>query len=363
MPEGDTIFRAARTLHRVLAGKEVTRFESVYPALTRIADDHPIVGRTIESVSARGKHLLIAFSGGLTLRTHMRMNGSWHIYPAGARWQRPARDMRVLVGTRDAVAVGFNVPIAELLTARDLARHKEVQALGPDLLAEDTPFDRAEVIRRLRGRGREAIADALLNQRVVAGIGNVFKSEILFLAGVDPFTPVAALSDAALDRLVDIAREQLAANVMSQSQTLSPCGRPPDDAQSRSAREIVGVWARRKTVPPVRHSDPIEEDRPRRAAHLLVPGVPASGFGVTDDRPRREDVVRLPTARVVCYLAALAVTRTSAACSVPPMSWKCTVTLSPVATRSVIAVFPPFAAAAVPAPLPTTLVFASMTNV
>ena len=243
MPEGDTIFRAARTLHRVLAGKQVTRFESVYPAITRIADDHPIVGRTIDSVSARGKHLLIAFSGGLTLRTHMRMNGSWHVYPAGARWQRPARDMRVLVGTRDAVAVAFNVPIAELLTTRELARHKEVQALGPDLLADDTPFDRAEVIRRLRGRGREAMADALLNQHVVAGIGNVFKSEILFLAGVDPFTTAMALDDAALDRLVGIAREQLAANVMSQSQTLSPAvGRRT--TRSLDPREKLWVYGR-----------------------------------------------------------------------------------------------------------------------
>src|SRR5215471_11423311 len=111
MPEGDTIFRAARTLDQVLAGQTVTRFESVFPALTRIADDRPIVGRTIESVVARGKHLLIAFSGDLVLRTHMRMNGSWHIYPVGARWQRPARDMRIVVGTRDAVAVGFNIPV------------------------------------------------------------------------------------------------------------------------------------------------------------------------------------------------------------------------------------------------------------
>src|SRR5947199_6175086 len=120
MPEGDTVFRAAQTLHKFMAGHPVTRFESVYPALTRVAEDRPIVGRTIESVSARGKHLLIAFSDDLTLRTHMRMNGSWHTYPAGARWQRPARDMRVLVGTRDAVAVGFNVPVAEFLTAREL---------------------------------------------------------------------------------------------------------------------------------------------------------------------------------------------------------------------------------------------------
>src|ERR1700704_4581480 len=98
MPEGDTIHRAAQTLHRVLAGQTVTRFESVYPALTRVADDRPVVGRIVESVSARGKHLLIAFSGDLVLRTHMRMNGSWHLYRVGARWQRPARDLRVLLG-------------------------------------------------------------------------------------------------------------------------------------------------------------------------------------------------------------------------------------------------------------------------
>ncbi len=220
MPEGDTVFRAAQTLHRVLSGRLVTRFESVYPALTRVAEDHPIVGRTIESASARGKHLLIAFSGDLVLRTHMRMNGSWHIYPAGAAWQRPARDMRLLVGTADAVAVGFNVPIAEwLLSPRALRQHPQLQALGPDLLG--AAFDRDEVVRRIRARGQDPIADVLLNQRVVAGIGNVFKSEILFLAGIEPFAPAAALADADLERVVSISREQLAANVMNESQTLN----------------------------------------------------------------------------------------------------------------------------------------------
>src|SRR6476661_842652 len=220
MPEGDTIYRAAVAMHRVLAGKEVTRFESVYPAVTRVADDRPIVGRTIESVSARGKHLLVAFSGDLVLRTHMRMNGSWHLYRAGIKWQRPARDMRVLVGAGDVEAVGFNVPVAELLTARELARHAQLNALGPDLL--DPAFDPAEAARRMRARGSDAVGDALLNQRVLAGIGNVFKSEILFLAAIEPFTPVAALSDADVERLVAIAREQLAANVLTRSQTLTP---------------------------------------------------------------------------------------------------------------------------------------------
>jgi endonuclease-8 len=222
-----------------MAGRIVTRFESVYPSLTRVAEDHPVVGRTVESVFARGKHLLMTFSGDLVLRTHMRMNGSWHLYRAGVRWQRPARDMRVLVGAGEVVAVGFNVPVAELLSRRELARHRDLQALGPDLLADarslapgevGTPravgssrasFDPGEVLRRLRAHPGSAIADVLLNQRVVAGIGNVFKSEILFLAGIDPFTPVARLTDGDLDRIIGIGRDQLAANVMAPAQTLS----------------------------------------------------------------------------------------------------------------------------------------------
>src|SRR5882762_7673441 len=228
MPEGDTIFRAAQTLHRALAGHLVARFESVLPALNRVDHDHPLAGRAIESVSSRGKHLLMTFSPDLVLHTHMRMNGSWHIYPTGARWQRPAGDMRVLVGTADAVAVGFNVPIAELLTPRQLARHKELQALGPDLLSDvsrpDGPraetFDRDEVMRRIRARDRDAIGDVLLNQRTIAGIGNVLKSEILFIAGLDPFAPAARLSDADVDRVIDVAREQLARNVRDRAQTL-----------------------------------------------------------------------------------------------------------------------------------------------
>jgi endonuclease VIII len=154
----------------------------------------------------------------------MRMHGSWHIYPAGARWQRPARDMRVLVGTVQAVAVGFNVPIAELLSNRELAQHETLRSLGPDLLAGtdgEGGFDRADAIRRVRGHGREAIADVLLNQRVVAGIGNVFKSEILFLARISPFVAVSTLSDDDVERVIDLARGVMAANVMDRSQTLS----------------------------------------------------------------------------------------------------------------------------------------------
>ena len=244
MPEGDTILRAAQTLHRVLAGHTVTRFDSVYPALTRIAEDTPIVGRTIESVAARGKHLLMTFSGDLILRTHMRMNGSWHIYRTGARWLRPARDMRVLVATADAVAVGFNVPVAELLSRRELERHRQIRQLGPDLLAGagsayQYEIDLPAILARMRARGREPIAEVLLNQRVLAGIGNVFKSEILFEAGVDPFCPVGSLSDADLERIARIARNQMAASVLDRAKTLTPAiGR----RTTRSLDPGVRLW-------------------------------------------------------------------------------------------------------------------------
>src|SRR5690349_9394532 len=150
MPEGDTIFRAARTLQQALAGRTVVRFESVFPALTRVDVDQPLRGRTIESVSARGKHLLMLFSGELVLRTHMRMHGSWHIYRPGERWQRPARDMRIVVRTDAFEAVAFNVPIAEFATAGQLDETPVMQRLGPDPLAAD--FDAEAAIGRIVAR-------------------------------------------------------------------------------------------------------------------------------------------------------------------------------------------------------------------
>ena len=210
MPEGDSIFRTAEALNRHLSGRIVTRFESVFPALTRVDADRPIAGRTVEGVTSRGKHILMAFSGDLVLHTHMRMSGSWHGYPPGAPWRRPARDMRVLVGTAEFVAVGFNVPIAELLTSREMLRHDALRSLGPDLL--DVSFDVEAAGLRMRAQAGRAIADVLLDQRVVAGIGNIFKSETLFAAGIYPFTPSSDVSDSDRIRLLRIARDMLRAN-------------------------------------------------------------------------------------------------------------------------------------------------------
>jgi endonuclease VIII len=211
MPEGDTIFRAARTLNQALAGHQVVRFESVFPALTRVHEDHPLTGRTIESVTAAGKHLLMRFSGDLVLRTHMRMNGSWHIYRRGETWQRPRRDMRIIVSTDTFEAVGFNVPVAEFLDRKSIRRQEALRLMGPDLLAQS--FDEDEAIGRFRERSTTEVADALLNQRVVAGAGNVYKSEVLFICGVNPFVRVAALDDEILRRIVRAAQKYLRANV------------------------------------------------------------------------------------------------------------------------------------------------------
>ena len=211
MPEGDTIFRAARTLHRALAGKTVVRFQTVLTQLERVHIDTPIVGRTIERVESRGKHLLMYFSGDLILRTHMRMNGSWHIYRPGERWHRPSRDMRIVIATGDFEAVGFNIPVAEFVRSHDLNRHDELRHLGPDLLGPE--LDVGAALQRMRARPSEEIAEALLNQRVMAGVGNVYKSEVLFACGVNPFRIVAALTDEQLERLIQTARRLLQANV------------------------------------------------------------------------------------------------------------------------------------------------------
>jgi endonuclease-8 len=211
MPEGDTIHRAAQTLDRALGRTAVTRFESVLPSLTRVDEDHPIAGRTVERVESAGKFLLVRFSGDLILLTHMRMSGSWHIYRHGEPWRKPRSDMRVVIETGRFVAVAFTVPVAELHTARSLARREGFAGLGQDLLGDE--FDLAAGAASLRRAGTLAIADALIAQRLVAGAGNVYKSEVLFVARVNPFTPVADLPDEALRRILATARTLMQANV------------------------------------------------------------------------------------------------------------------------------------------------------
>ncbi|HEY0564863.1 MAG TPA: DNA-formamidopyrimidine glycosylase family protein, partial [Terriglobales bacterium] len=203
--------RAARTLHRALAGKTVTGFRSMLPKLNRVDEDSPVVGRTIESVESRGKWLLFTFSGDLLLLTHMLMNGSWHIYRQGERWQRSASQMRIVLETNDFVAVGFSVPVAEFHDSHSLARREGFSSLGQDVLSPE--FDEGAAKAALLARPETEVGVALLTQSLLAGIGNVFKSEICFACHVHPARNISSLTEGELQCLVRTARKQLASNV------------------------------------------------------------------------------------------------------------------------------------------------------
>ena len=215
MPEGDTIYRSARALGRALAGKQVTSFETALAPLASVDDDTPLAGRTVEKVESRGKWLLIYFSGDLILLTHMLMSGSWHIYRLGERWRVPRRSMRCVIRVEDFEAVAFNVPVAKFFTARTLERDSMIPKLGPDLLRAD--YDEQQARARMLARPEEEIANVLLNQRVIAGLGNVYKVEVCFLCGVHPFRTVASLTPAELDCLLFQARKLTAENVQESS--------------------------------------------------------------------------------------------------------------------------------------------------
>jgi endonuclease-8 len=218
MPEGDTIFRAARALNKALAGKPVTGFESVLVQLCRVDADRPIKGRMVESVAAQGKWILMRFSGDLILVTHMLMSGSWHIYRPGEQWRFPRSAMRVVTHTADFVAVAFNVQVADFHTQHSLARHPLIRQLGPDLLGKE--YDAEKTLALLRARNDWEIGSAMLDQRVMAGVGNVFKSEVLFVCEVYPFVRISLLTDAQLARVISTSRKLLQANAGSSSGNL-----------------------------------------------------------------------------------------------------------------------------------------------
>jgi endonuclease VIII len=205
VPEGDNIFRAARTLQLALGGRVVTRFEAAVAGL-----DREVSGRVVERVEAVGKWLRIWFSGDLVLVTHMLMSGSWHVYRPGEKWQRPRSQMRIAIHTEAFVAVAFQVPVAEFHSAATLARHRSEQ-LGPDVAAAD--FDAGAAVGGLRSRPELEVGVALLSQSLMAGLGNVFKSEVCFAARVNPFRRVDGLSIAEVAALVEHARRLMARSV------------------------------------------------------------------------------------------------------------------------------------------------------
>jgi len=206
MPEGDTVWLAGRRLDDALAGRVLTTSDFRVPQLATV----DLTGRTVTEVVSRGKHLLTRVDDDLTLHTHFRMDGTWHLYRPGAAWHGgPDWQVRVLLGNAEWDAVGYRLPVVELLP-RD--RESEVVGhLGPDLLGPG--WDPEEAARRLRAEPDREIGQALLDQRNLAGIGNLYKSEVLFLAGVSPWTPVRDVDVAAVvdraHRLLDLNKDHV----------------------------------------------------------------------------------------------------------------------------------------------------------
>jgi endonuclease-8 len=215
MPEGDTIYRAARALRGALVGKTVKGFETGLAHLARVDDDSAVTGRVVEAVEARGKWLLIYLSGDLILVSHMLMSGSWHIYRTGERWWMGRSKMRAVVVVEGFQAVLFNAQIAEFHTARTLARHRQIPALGPDILAEGFTAEMGvEALGRHAGEHPgDEVGVVLLNQRVMAGLGNVYKSEVAFAAGVNPFRPVSTLTAKEIETMANVSLRYMQANV------------------------------------------------------------------------------------------------------------------------------------------------------
>ena len=194
MPEGDTIHGAARRIRGALVGKEIASVETPHPRFARDRWPERLSGRAVRAVDAKGKHLFIRFEGDLTLHSHLRMNGWWGVYERGRRWSKSPTRAWLVIRTADHEVVQFGGPVLELMTDSRSRFDHRIARLGPDALADE--FDEAGFLRRLReddpSRG---IGDALLDQRNLCGIGNLWKSEACFIAGLDPWRPVGELSD------------------------------------------------------------------------------------------------------------------------------------------------------------------------
>jgi len=242
VPEGDTIFRTAATLRRWLGGREITGARSTAPVPVA-----SLIGDVVASVEAQAKHLLIRFESGKVLHTHMRMTGSWHVYPAGERWQAPAWQARLVLEAGERVAVCFNAPVIELLARGGERAHPALVNLGPDMLVE--PLDLVAVRQRAAQRPPETeIGDLLLDQQVVSGIGNIYRCETLFLNGVHPRRRVSQVD---IGPLVTTAAELMQASVTPSTRpgtvqrwVYNRSGRPCRNCGTRISSERVGTQAR-----------------------------------------------------------------------------------------------------------------------
>lgn len=232
MPEGDTVLVAARRLHEALATEELLRTEFRVPRFATV----DLAGQVVSGVVARGKHLLLRTNGGVTIHSHFKMEGAWHLYRPGERWKGPGFQVRAVLETRTWIVVGFRLGRLDVIkTSREEAL---LGHLGPDVLGPD--WNPAEVLRRLRAQPRRQIGTALLDQRTIAGPGNIYKSEVCFLHGVNPFTEVGEIDR--LEELVDLIKRLMEANRTTGQQVTTGDRRP---GRSRWVAGRAGLPCRR----------------------------------------------------------------------------------------------------------------------
>jgi endonuclease-8 len=272
VPEGDTVHLAAARLRAALAGERLLATDFRLPALAT-AD---LAGQVVTEVLARGKHLFVRTDAGVSLHTHLRLQGAWHLYRPGRPWAPPEHDVRVVLRTDPWVAVGYRLPVCELLAAA--ADQQAVAHLGPDPLGPD--WDPDEAVRRLLLDPDRAIGTAILDQAAIAGPGNVYKNELLFLRGVDPWTKVGHVRD--LRGLVDLTARLMRANRATGNQVTTGDTRP---GRSRWVTDRAGQPCRRcGTTILEAGQDSYGSDRPTYWCPRCQPAAPAAA--AVDGRPR-----------------------------------------------------------------------------
>jgi endonuclease-8 len=208
MPEGDTILRAANRIRPVLEGAVPEQIATPQPRHARDRWDERLAGRRVERVETHGKHLFVRFEGDLVLHSHLRMTGAWAVHPHGARWRRAPRRAWLVLRARGHDVVEFDGPVLELMTASRVQFDQRIVALGPDVLAPT--FDRERFLRRLREDDpSRPLGDALIDQRIVAGLGNVWKAEGCWRAGLDPWRPLRAVADEQALAVIDEVRPRM----------------------------------------------------------------------------------------------------------------------------------------------------------
>lgn len=264
MPEGDAVYRFARLIEGALLGKEIRAARAQGPG--PVPKTQLLVGATCTSIDTYGKNLLIHFDNGLVLRGHLRMYGAWFVYKPGETWDRHPAQARLVLEVDDAVVVNFSAPVIELLEERALGFHAPLAKLGPDLL--DEGFNEAEAFARFRepALARLTLGDAIMDQKVMAGVGNIWKQETLFRCRLNPWLRVGDLSDEDLRLIIQTARGLLRASTGKEN-SLGLKRRPTMFVYMRGGQPCPNCHARLRSSPQgedIRHTAWCPQCQPER---------------------------------------------------------------------------------------------------